>query len=196
MSGDKKRLLCDTVLAMVGEGSDPDDIKISEVAERAGIGKGTVYEYFKSKQELVRETHLYAIRQILRAMCESIDGCEGFMDKIHALLWEMNRQADRNIAMLQRLMEARHQSGTSHECIKKALLPMFYELRVVFSDLIAQGVREKVIRSGHTVLETESAALCMMMTLLVYKKEPSEYRGYTIDQVIDLSCRNFIKLLA
>lgn len=41
------------------------DIKIREVADLANVGKGTVYEYFSSKDELICETLLYLGHQLL-----------------------------------------------------------------------------------------------------------------------------------
>ena len=41
--------------------------KVEEIAEVAGVGKGTVYEYFKSKKELFLEMVLY-IHQNMRLL--------------------------------------------------------------------------------------------------------------------------------
>ena len=37
----------------IGEGVDISCLKVSDITARAGIGKGTAYEYFRSKDELV-----------------------------------------------------------------------------------------------------------------------------------------------
>lgn len=39
------------------------DTKISEIAKKAGIGKGTVYEYFKSKEDLIQEMIVYYVSE-------------------------------------------------------------------------------------------------------------------------------------
>ena len=38
------------VRELLEEGVNPEQIKVSDVTGRAGIGKGTAYEYFRSKE--------------------------------------------------------------------------------------------------------------------------------------------------
>lgn len=52
------------------------DAKIEDVALEAGIGKGTVYLYFSSKQELLEEIYRYAIQQYVAAI-KALAGGEG-----------------------------------------------------------------------------------------------------------------------
>lgn len=55
---DKKQAIEEACLSCLGEGQNPNEIKIAEIARRAGVGKGTVYEYFSSKEELFAESVL------------------------------------------------------------------------------------------------------------------------------------------
>ena len=43
----------EAVLDLLDGGADLNSITVSEIAERAGIGKGTAYEYFSSKEDMV-----------------------------------------------------------------------------------------------------------------------------------------------
>ena len=45
MMKDKRGDILRAALACLGEGQNPNEIKIAEIAHRAGVGKGTVYEY-------------------------------------------------------------------------------------------------------------------------------------------------------
>ena len=47
---EKVRLLYEAVLAMVTNGWDINRMKVSDITAQAGIGKGTAYEYFSSKE--------------------------------------------------------------------------------------------------------------------------------------------------
>ena len=53
---EKKAAVFRAVLKLLRQGRPLGDLKVSEIAEAAGIGKGTVYEYFPSREELLRET--------------------------------------------------------------------------------------------------------------------------------------------
>ena len=46
---EKVLLIYQAVPQMLKEGADINTLKVSEITERAGIGKGTAYEYFSSK---------------------------------------------------------------------------------------------------------------------------------------------------
>lgn len=47
--------------------------KVEEIAVEAGVGKGTVYEYFASKNHLYQETIRYYINSYLRSLQEVLD---------------------------------------------------------------------------------------------------------------------------
>ena len=47
---EKKAAVFRAVLHLLRQGRPLGDLKVSEIAEAAGIGKGTVYEYFPSRE--------------------------------------------------------------------------------------------------------------------------------------------------
>lgn len=49
---DKKTAVLEAVISLVMEGKSLEALTVSETAARAGIGKGTVYEYFPSKEAM------------------------------------------------------------------------------------------------------------------------------------------------
>ncbi len=64
MKGDllpKVKALYEAVLELIGENVDIRDVKVSDITKRAGIGKGTAYEYFSNKEEIIGSALLYHI---------------------------------------------------------------------------------------------------------------------------------------
>lgn len=59
--------------------------KIEDVAREAGIGKGTVYDYFDSKQQLFEEMVAYNREQHLRSILAAINTGGNFQGKFTAL---------------------------------------------------------------------------------------------------------------
>ena len=47
------------VAALMDEGRDIHNLKVSDITQKAGIGKGTAYEYFRSKEELLAKAICY-----------------------------------------------------------------------------------------------------------------------------------------
>lgn len=69
--------VCKAVLELIKhEDVTFEKLKISDIAKRANIGKGTVYEYFKSKEQVITESLLYVLREFGEVF-DSEPGIEG-----------------------------------------------------------------------------------------------------------------------
>lgn len=60
---DKKTLIFNSVLNLIKENGFHSKIKISDIADKAGIGKGTVYGYFSNKEEIITESIIYLLTE-------------------------------------------------------------------------------------------------------------------------------------
>src|SRR6185436_5575120 len=73
----RRQDILDAARALVAEGAPFERIMVADVAERAGIAKGTVYLYFKTKEELL----LALLEQLLDAwfpaLAAALDGGRG-----------------------------------------------------------------------------------------------------------------------
>ncbi|MBP2112885.1 TetR/AcrR family transcriptional regulator [Paenibacillus silagei] len=79
-SVDKHAAILDAAYELFGSGGFYET-KMSEVAERAGIAKGTVYLYFKSKEELF--------------MAVTRRDCEGFLEQLEGKLRACSAMTDK-----------------------------------------------------------------------------------------------------
>ena len=59
----KVRALYEAVLELLNENADISTMKVSDITSRAGIGKGTAYDYFKSKEEIIACAVMYDARR-------------------------------------------------------------------------------------------------------------------------------------
>ena len=75
---EKKAAVFRAVLHLLRQGRPLGDLKVSDIAEAAGIGKGTVYEYFPSREELLRDAMQYSRAQGFAELYEAISTAEGF----------------------------------------------------------------------------------------------------------------------
>lgn len=55
----RKAAVYEAALQLIGQGVSPAALKIQQLADAAGIGKGTVYEYFSSKDEILHGLAVY-----------------------------------------------------------------------------------------------------------------------------------------
>ncbi|MEG1932364.1 MAG: TetR/AcrR family transcriptional regulator, partial [Pygmaiobacter sp.] len=77
-------ILCATLRLLSG-GAELHALKMSAIALEAGIGKGTIYEYFPSKEDLFRQALLYCMEQEQREFELRLRQCPDFKSAIYAL---------------------------------------------------------------------------------------------------------------
>jgi AcrR family transcriptional regulator len=83
--GDKRPRLVDAACAVFAE-KGYASTRVADIAERAGVGKGTVYEYFSSKEEL-----LFAVFELINAeislrMNDALEAGGSSEEKLHNVL--------------------------------------------------------------------------------------------------------------
>lgn len=77
--------------ALIKEGKDVSNLTISEISNRAGIGKGTTYEYFDSKEELIYKALHYFVIDSLKVVLLKMLNEGSFKDKFYSVMdymWE------------------------------------------------------------------------------------------------------------
>lgn len=94
---EKVRLLYEAVLAMVTDGWDINRMKVSDITAQAGIGKGTAYEYFSSKEEIIANAVLYDVEMRLAHVLEITKGEGDFAGNLYRflLIWKRCSRSDR-----------------------------------------------------------------------------------------------------
>ena len=83
---EKELLLYQAVIELLDEGMEVHQIKVSDITNRAGVGKGTAYEYFDSKEEIIVCALLYEIRTVTEQASRQIQTCPDLETQIHRML--------------------------------------------------------------------------------------------------------------
>jgi AcrR family transcriptional regulator len=81
---DKKTLILETTLELISENGF-HGTPISMIAEKAGIGAGTIYRYFENKEDLINELFKEIKRRVMHAMLSDYDESESFKDRFKHL---------------------------------------------------------------------------------------------------------------
>lgn len=81
----------EAVNQLIMEGADINGLKVSDITKKAGIGKGTAYEYFNTKEELVSKAIFFQMRGSLQSMMMLVERGETLRDKIYVLLEHMEQ---------------------------------------------------------------------------------------------------------
>ncbi|KHS58917.1 MULTISPECIES: TetR/AcrR family transcriptional regulator [Terrisporobacter] len=78
---EKELLIFEAFKKIIIDNSNIESIKVSDIAKGAGIGKGTVYEYFKSKDEIIARSIIYNFKIEIKNTIETIKSVSSFKDQ-------------------------------------------------------------------------------------------------------------------
>ena len=92
----KVLLMYQAVNQLLEEGEDPGKIRVSTITDRAGIGKGTAYEYFDSKEELVVFAVVYQLQMAMVELEKGLLERKSFWEQMNYLLDEVTAQEGQN----------------------------------------------------------------------------------------------------
>lgn len=81
----KVRQLYTAVLELIAEGIDVNTIKVSDITQKAGIGKGTAYDYFDTKEDIIICALIYAVSGMIRRIKEELSQYHTFREQIEQL---------------------------------------------------------------------------------------------------------------
>lgn len=78
------------LFALAKDGRRFSSIKVQDIATAAGMGKGTLYEYFSSKEDILSGTILYALDGVVRCFEQSIEKTLSFRQILQRFFDKMN----------------------------------------------------------------------------------------------------------
>ena len=82
----KVQKMYEAIADFLRENRDITTVKVSDITSRAGIGKGTAYEYFSSKEEILVHATLWLSFRQIQEMAECAGKLTSFRDKFFFIL--------------------------------------------------------------------------------------------------------------
>lgn len=82
---EKELLIFEGFKKIITDNSNIESIKVSDIAKAAGIGKGTIYEYFKSKDEIIARSIIYNFKIDIINTIEAIKEVSTFKEQCNHL---------------------------------------------------------------------------------------------------------------
>lgn len=97
---DKVIALYHAVEDFIADGTELSSMRVGDIAAKAGIGKGTTYEYFASKEELIVKAMLYLVGSMTKRIIHNMEKVETFHDKFMLLMDEMEEKVKQRACIL------------------------------------------------------------------------------------------------
>ena len=109
---EKVLLLYQAVERLIAEGADVNNIRVSAITERAGIGKGTAYDYFDTKDELIACALVFYIKKSSEEISTALLQEKGFREQILLIMNEIENEGEKQ----QCFMRFVHVMTDNNEC--------------------------------------------------------------------------------
>ncbi|HOB19072.1 MAG TPA: TetR/AcrR family transcriptional regulator [Candidatus Atribacteria bacterium] len=77
---EKEISIFEGIMALLNRGYRLHELKVADIAAAAGMGKSTAYEYFESKEELIREAVHYHVHKEYREFKSFVSKHKGLVD--------------------------------------------------------------------------------------------------------------------
>jgi TetR/AcrR family fatty acid metabolism transcriptional regulator len=183
-SGDKYQRILDAAVAVIAE-KGYWQAKVAEIADRAGVADGTIYLYYKNKEQLLMAAIDSAFDAFLARARGELEHLEGPRQRLHrlAFLHLDMLGANRNLAVVFQT-ELRHSAKFLAQFSRHRLVEYFDMIR----GIVREGQQAGVFRAG---ISDKIAANCFfgavdeMVTSWVLSEREYPLSG-AADAVVDL----------
>lgn len=116
---------------------------ISEIAQKANVAEGTIYQYFKNKEDLFFSIPIEKTKEFCRELDLHLEGIDGALNKIRKFIWyylyffKMNPEYSRTLMLEMRV---------SKNFVKTTTYKSFKNFTNKILKIIKEGQEEGVIR--------------------------------------------------
>lgn len=195
----KREDILEAAISLSDRCKTPGEMTISAVAEHAGVGKGTVYEYFPSKEEMLAEAVGYFIRTRLESLVQTPFNCsfrEGF-DRIAGKVDEIYRKNRSffRVVFLSGQQEEYSQTFAAQKALEQRD-EMIHQITGMLFRLTEIGRAEGIITGTPNEKDMMFAFLCIASALCcVFPQEAASGQEANTPETINFFYEKFVKLL-
>lgn len=192
----KEIAIYQAILALFEEGADINNLTVSEITRRAGIGKGTAYEYFSGKEEMIAKAFFYNgerfCGQLYEGMCKEKD----LYHKVEYVLLAMERQVARTDCIFRLIHMLSDNSSVSRQ-VKDLLkqkklsgeVPVIDVIRNLLADELNGRKMPSEEKTTYLILSIYSRIFCYGMMLKDEKMKKTAQRKIMRELISEGICR-------
>lgn len=166
----KVKALYEAVEELIFENIDVKEIKVSDITSRAGIGKGTAYEYFKNKEEIISSALLYHIDLICRQMIKNLEELNDFSQAMEFILCSIDKEIKKRDCLIQ-FVHLLSDNGLIGKVLQKKIKEKNQEVcmpRDVLTHMICVGMANGDISREVSATYASMAIAAKVITYIIY----------------------------
>ncbi len=188
----KVALLFQAIYDLLEENVDLNTVKVSEIATKAGIGKGTIYEYFETKEDLIALAFIWMLKKTVQETIETLEQYDSVKDMLGMLFGNLGARVNGRECIIF-IMVILFDSSPLNATIRKYMELLSYEerpvavLRYLISKAKEKGQRQGKCGDDLLQLEISSKFMTYALWLSNHKtaseKEKQETQAYMIERI-------------
>lgn len=188
----------DAVIQLIEEGEDASSIRVSTITDRAGIGKGTAYDYFDSKEDIVASAVVFHIRRVFRLLEQELEKQDSFEEQLSWLMEEIDRESSRKYCFIRMVHILTDNSEFSLQVRQRMMSESFerYHPVKVFGNILKQGMNRQEIRSDlpvefmvYTVFSGLLTYMLSISTEECFRVSPEMMKSFVYQQIVRQLCK-------
>lgn len=157
----------------IKQGNNLNDISLAQIAHAADIGKSTVYEYFKNKEDMISSTYAYLLSQYQNILLEDIpmvDFKTAFTAQIKRILVVMSDAKSIMDAIMNIQLEGIPSLKIEHQRLMETIQE---QMNLRFTEIMQLGVKSGEINLNQITPYTKHIIQALISGLLLQyvKKE-------------------------
>lgn len=188
------------VSTLLRENKDISEMSVSMITGLAGIGKGTAYEYFDSKEEIIVCALLYEIRMVTEQAFEQLKACpdmESQIEKMLLLVEEHSQCVDAIMAFLHLLTDHSKEGNLLRE--RMAEENGNGPVDLLIRKITDSAAKRQELREDLPLSYITNVLLARMISYLMYQchhigddMSPEEMRGRITESIMNELCKKKI----
>lgn len=184
------------VIELLNQGYDVHQLKVSEITKKAGIGKGTAYEYFESKEKMIAGALVYDTSHLLESLWRLEEQEREFESKLHVILQWIGQDLKESRTFA-RIVTIGNGNDALSLTLKEEILQMahcFQDFLTFIDELLRVGQKQGKIGE----MDGKSARMAMISQisgLILCLKHPEIYPDMSAKEAAEITYQNILRLL-
>ena len=148
LSKDTELAVYDAVVSLIRSGSSLAELTVADIAQAAGIGKGTIYNYFRTKDEIVAKALVYTVKKHVHTARLAVQKVRGFDRRMEAFLLAAEEAAQCRMPFFDTLTGCRGLTGGLGQHVNEAefVQSVRMEAAILIEEIRRAALRERILR--------------------------------------------------